>query len=608
MAKLQKYGLLWDAGYDALQIEQHFIRKGGQFKDAKGRIYGNGLYYHYREMQRIIWPTDDNHRWSDLSLRSLAENEITVLVGSSDSAKTYSVSKFALCDYWCFPDNTLWLLSSTEGRGAELRMWGTIKNLFNRAKERFDYLPGYFLESIKALTTQEIDEEKEFARSLTTGMMFVPCKRGSAEVGMSAFVGVKSPRLRHYGDEVQFMYPSFLSAYSNWYGKSNFKGALSGNPADIGDPLCTAAEPKDGGWDNFVDTGKTQEWTSKFYNAHVIALDGRDSPNFDYPQDQPQKYPYLIGKKKLDAVRETLGEDSWEWWQQCVGKPSKNMALYRVITAELCKQHGAHDNAQWLSTQRTLIYALDPAYGGGDRCVGRPLEFGMGLERQQILKVHPPELIPISLNSKLEPEQQIAKYVKARLEALEIPPENCFYDSFGKGTMGYYFAEEFKGQQPIPIDSGSQPSDRPVRLDMFVDDGNGKQRLMRCDERYSKFVTEMWYSVREAIVCNQLKELDRETMKEGAARIYRIVKGNKIEVEPKDEMKERLRYSPDLMDDLAIGLEGARRRGFEISKMGKLKEDVDNSWLDEAEEEHDAIISKGLLQHQNYGGLLRHAA
>src|SRR4029077_16518953 len=107
------------------------------------------------------------------------------------------------------------------------------------AKERFD-LPGYFLESMKALTTQEIDDDKEYARSLTQGMIFVPCKKGGSFIGFFVFVGVKANRLRHLGGEVQFMEPAFLSAYSNWYGKPNFKGLLDGNPADIGDPLCTA--------------------------------------------------------------------------------------------------------------------------------------------------------------------------------------------------------------------------------------------------------------------------------------------------------------------------------------------------------------------------------
>jgi hypothetical protein len=38
---------------------------------------------------------------------------------------------------------------------------------------------------------------------------------------------------------------------------------MGGNPTDISDPLCTAAEPV-GGWDSFIDTGKTQEWTSRW--------------------------------------------------------------------------------------------------------------------------------------------------------------------------------------------------------------------------------------------------------------------------------------------------------------------------------------------------------
>ena len=51
-------------------------------------------------------------------------------------------------------------------------------------------------------------------------------------------------------------------------------------------------------------------------------------------------------------------------------------------------------------------------------------------------------------------------------------------------------------------------------------------------------------------------------------RIYRVVKGNRLEIEPKDEMKERVNKSPDLFDWLSIAVEGARQRGFKIQRIG----------------------------------------
>lgn len=51
-------------------------------------------------------------------------------------------------------------------------------------------------------------------------------------------------------------------------------------------------------------------------------------------------------------------------------------------------------------------------------------------------------------------------------------------------------------------------------------------------------------------------------------REYTMVSGARIEVEPKRDMRERLGRSPDLMDWLAIAVEGARRRGFRIERLG----------------------------------------
>lgn len=545
------------------------IKNGGRWSEDDGKtFYGVSLFHHHREAQRLLWPEDDDHRWSDLILKTMCEEEITVLCGCGDSGKTYGMSKFVLVDYWCHPDKTFWLVSSTEFRGAEIRVWGWIKQLFNRAKDLHKDLPGKVVEYLHTITTETIDQDGDRARSLQKGIMVIPAKRGGTNVGISAFVGVKSPRLRHAGDEVSLMPPGFLDAYSNWYGKENFKGIMAGNPLDPSDPLCKAAEPLDG-WDNFIDTEKTQTWRSKFYDAKVVALDGRDSPNYDYPQDRKARYPYLIGKKKMDAVAKTEGKDSWKWFSQCVGKPNKNMVTCRVITRQLCEQHHALEECVWEGKNLTSIYGIDPAYGGGDRCVGGRIEFGMDVSGTQLLKVYPPELIPVSVKVKLEPEDQIAEYVFHRLRQLNIPSENAFYDSFGRGTLGFAFAKVFGSNCPIPVDAGSRPTKRPVRFDLYVEDENGDRRLKRCDEHYQKFITELWFSVRETIESGQMRELPRDVMDEGCLRIYKVVAGNKTEVEPKEDMMERINRSPDLFDQLAISLEGARQRGFKIRRMGQ---------------------------------------
>jgi len=59
-------------------------------------------------------------------------------------------------------------------------------------------------------------------------------------------------------------------------------------------------------------------------------------------------------------------------------------------------------------------------------------------------------------------------------------------------------------------------------------------------------------------------------------REWSLVSGNKIEIEPKKEMKLRTGYSPDIFDWVACVVEGARRRGFKIVKMANQEEDFEN--------------------------------
>ena len=571
----EKYGKLWPVGIDPLKIEFFMIRQ----PDTKEKIK------HYLAAHRLMWPEDRHHRWFLLGMKSIVENKISVFLGPASSNKTYLFATHALIDFFCFPRNSFALISSTEKRSLEIKVWGRVKELFNRAKRNRPDLGGFILESSMAITPEETDDDNEIARELNRGIVCVPCVSGGRFVGMGKFQGAKPPHtpgkhdgiLKHYGDEAAVMQPSFLDAYTNWMVSGGFKGVMGGNPTDISDPLCTAAEPE-GGWDVWVDTGKTQEWTSKWYGAHVVAFDGRDTPNNDEPKNS---FPFLISSEFVEATRRTHGDDSWQFFQQAIGKPSKGMVSNRVITIGLCQRNKAFDAPLWRDRSFVDIYAIDPAYGGGDRCVAGMLRIGYELGNAQIIEVGVPEIVPIRLNSASEPEDQIAAFVFERMKALNIEAQNAFYDAFGRGTMGNAFAKLFGSVCPVPVDSGARPTARPVRFDLFLEDKTGGKRLKRCDEHYSKFVTEMWFSTREAIESQQVRSLPRNVADEGQLRMFEIVAGNRIEVESKDEMKNRVKKSPDLYDWFAIGIEGARQRGFKIQRIGaEIEKKRKPDWLD----------------------------
>ena len=597
-SKFVKYNVEFDSSFTDLDVEFFAIQHEGRWKCADGTETGLGLLEHYRQAEKLMWPTDDEHRWSLLALETLVNNEVSVFLGSGDSNKTYSMSKFVLTDWWAFPEKTLWMVSSTEVRGAELKIWGTLKQLFNRALKLHPYLPGRILESKHCITTEEIDERQRTARLLTKGLVFIPCKSNGRWIGMGAYAGVKggslNARLGHCGDEVSAMQRTFLDAYSNWYGKENFKGIMSGNPYDLEDPLCIAAEPVDG-WGSFKDTEKTQTWRSKFYDAAVVAFDGRDSPNLDVSEKVKTPYPYLIGRKKLKAVERTHGKDSWQWSSQCTGKPRPGVMNRRVITRQLCEQFKAFEEVIWAGKATTKIGGCDAAYGGvgGDRCITGHAEFGEDVDGNLVLACHPPVLVPVSIKNNGLPEDQIADFCKNYCESFDVPPENFFFD--GRGTLALSYARLWS-PQVNSIEFGGTPTDRPVSMDTFIWDGDTKtRRLQTCKELYRKFVTELWFTVYHVIVSGQMRRLPAEVAEEGYRREWRYVKGL-MEVETKEEMKLRTQQSPDLFDWLVTVVEGARRRGFEIKSMANEKAAaLDDFWLETEIKKHQKFLKKTQL-------------
>lgn len=558
---------------------------------------------HYLAAHKIIWPEDDQHRWFVLGMNCLCNFKINAFLGPASSNKTYLFTVHALINFWVFPQTSLGILSTTDIISLERKVWGRLKKMFNRGRKRFTWLEGFVLDSKRQITPDDIDDENEIARTLDHGIGTVACVSGGRFVGMGKFQGSKPPNspgkndgiMVHYGDEAAVMESSFLDAYANWMVNDGFKGVMGGNPTDVSDPLCTAAEPK-GGWDSFIDNGKTQEWTSRWYDAHVVCFDGRDTPNNDEPKNQ---FPYLITQKFIDLMASTHGVDSWQYYQQAIGKPSRGMVSNRVITIGLCEQYKAFDDIVWLDTDHTKIYSLDPAYGGGDRCVGMVLEFGKSQKGEIKLSLSEPEIIPIRFNCGKEAEQQIAEFIFQRTKSLGIKPGNIFYDSFGRGTLGFDFAKLFGTDCPIPIDSGMPATERPVRFDLFVNENNGEKRLKRCNEEYFKFVTEMWFSMREAIMSGQIRNLPHVVAQEGQLRMFRSVKGNKIEVESKNDMKDRVKKSPDLMDCACIGVEGARRLGFKIERIGRDVKNYknDEEFFDKEAREWDDAVRSGLIKH-----------
>lgn len=579
MGLFSKYDLWWEDGTDPLQIEFYMIQNGGKFKDGEGNEVGQGLFHHYKQAQILLWPEDYHHTWTDLILEEILKNTITALMGPKDTGKTHTgLTRFGLTDYFAFPNETLILLSSTTLAALETRVWGDMKSMFARAKRRHPWLAGKVLEAKKAIATDDLSDDAVISRDMRKGILCIPCKSEEGEfMSISTYVGMKQKRRRHLGDEFQFMGPGMLNSIGNM-NSGDFKGVYSGNPVGQMDPFDKITEP-DCGWDALPRPTKTTTWNNRrFLNSRTICLFGLDSPAI-LEKDGPRKYPGLLTEDSIARVIAGFGKDSPQYYSQCLGIRIPGLNAKRVITPDFCRQYHVDQKPIWDGSARTKIFALDAAYGGtgGDRCVGGHAEFGKTVKGDIVILLFPPKVVPINLSlvPSIIPEVQIAMWIKQYCQNFNIPFENIFYDSTGRGSLGPSVEKYTPGVNPIEF--GGSPSDRPVTLDTYVLDlETKKRRLKLCSEHYSKFVTELWWTVRYGIQSEQIKGLTEETIDEGCMREWIMVAGNKIEVEPKGDMKERTGFSPDLFDWAATIIEGARRRGFNIIKMGNTDEEVQN--------------------------------
>lgn len=606
--RISKYGLSWEPDTDALTIEMFCIQKGGQWME-KGKQVGMGLFHHYKEFQKLVWPDEDHHRWSDLILSEILKNDITVLMGPKDSNKTHGMTKYALTDYFCFPENTLIVVSSTDIRSLEGRVWGDLKAMFTKAKERYEHLPGVVLDSKHAICTDDLSDEAIIARDMRKGILCIPCKTASGgQTNISAYVGMKQARKRYLADEFQFMSQSMYDSLGN-ANSGNFKMVCAGNPIGQGDPLDIISEPK-GGWESMPEPEKTTVWDNeKFLRSRTVNLVGVDSPNFDYDQTKPPRYWYMINKDSVARTVAGYGENSHQYYSQCKGVRRSGLNARRVLTRELCKKFSAFDQLVWSGKPRIKVAATDAAYGsiGGDRCISGHIEFGECNDGKTRILIHPPKMVPVNIRKPESPEDQIAKWDMDYCEANNIPGSQFGYDSTGRGSLGTAFARIWKegGSLINPIEFGGSPTDRPVSNDLFIHETKTVRghvqhirRLKLCSEHYRKFVTELWWTVRLAIESDQIRGLTEQLCKEGCAREWKEVAGNKIEIESKIDMKERMGYSPDEFDWLVTAVEMARRFGFVVSKLSNSISPKNNpitDYLDTKRKKQKELIRKQQL-------------
>lgn len=563
MPKISKYGLDWDSTTHPLEIERYCIRQGGKWK-VGGQECGAGLFHHYRALESILWPNDYHNRWTDWMLRILIEERIAVFGACKDSGKTRRVSKWALMKYWCAPHTTLILMTSTTTRGLELRVWGDIKSLWERAHSKFEWLEGNPSDSKHGIFTDGLDDDAP-VRDMRKGIIGIPTMNSDKSYDGSAlteFAGIKQVTRMLIGDEMQYIPCDYLKVLFAM-DAGDFKGAFLGNMiAENGKALDRIAEPE-GGWGTEGEITKSTEWRNK-YGGVTLNMVGTDSPNLD-PETR-NKFPGMMTQESIDRARRLPGaEESIEWWSQILGIRKVGVVSDRVLTIPEIKNNGGFGDVIWARTPSKGL-AIDAGYGGDD-CVKTYFEFGEEVSGRMVIAFKEQSVYPVSIISTTTPEDQIANAAKSDCEKYGIPYENVYIEAGMRATLAVSFGR-ILSPAINAINFGGTATDRPVSNDLFVfDEKDQQKRLKTCHEHYSKFVTELAFAVRDLVMCHQARLFPMPAAEEFQKRKWEFVYGDRYELESKIDYKERnASKSPNYSDSIMIAVEGARRLGFQIER------------------------------------------
>ena len=375
---------------------------------------------------------------------------------------------------------------------------------------------------------------------------------------------------------------AFIDSTSNLSKCPDFKLIALGNPNETTNAHGFVCEPSSdlGGWEGGIDQSpKTKTWKTRFPDGICIQLPGSDSPNMDVPEDEPPPFPFLMTRKQMKDDAAIWGVDDWHYAMMNDARMPRGQGSRRVLTRQMCEKFGAMNDPVWRDGRRTKIAFLDAAYRGvgGDRCVFGELQFGFETEEplveavatavfsqgqapansRQIIHLIDTTIIPVSGDvGKESPEDQIVSFVQQQCDARGIPAENFFFDAGMRTSLVTAFSRMWT-PNVNSVDCGGRASESQVSDEIKT----------LCREHYSKFVTELWFSVRLCVEARQFRGMTKEVMWEFCAREWKLVAGNKVEVESKSEMKLKTGRSPDLADAVAVGVYGARQRGFMIKRL-----------------------------------------
>lgn len=527
-----------------------------------------GKPFHFKRIVSIIFGREEcqyKFLWNPCAERMVdyyCQYEFLGVAGHASSSKSQTGAMWGLMHFILDPEHTKVFVTSTTLEESKQRIWGVIEKYWREMCIFFggeQNMPGKLVSS-RGMIRANVNG----VPSQLSGIALIAGGKGQ-DGKASTKIGFKAKKLIMIADELPLLTEEFYkAAIGNLKSNPYFQMIGIGNPTSYFDPFGTFTEPK-AGW-NSVDEN-SDGWETK--EGYCIRFDGEKSPNVLAGREI---YPGLLTLTRLLEYQELLGKTSGEYYRMVKGFYSPTGELDCIYSLPFIHTHAATlspTNLGWWVSKPEDILSLDPAFTyGGDKAVATRGKVGMAQpphSKHPLLMVEVVQQYSLAedvMNKTLDRNEQIVLQFAKIAKEHKIPAKNIGIDATGGGAVfATLLAQNADiGKGFLNVRFSESPTENRVS---HLDNRTGK-------ERYSNRVSELWYVGRELIQSGQFKIGNiPDMLKELCSRTYKNVAG-KVKVESKDDMKSRIKRSPDFADSALILLDLARQRfGLNANKNPK---------------------------------------
>lgn len=490
---------------------------------------------------------------------------------------SHDAGMIALLFWLANPKERIVLVASTSLNDLQTRIWGYIQRFYMMEHNKNIVMPGKIFaanQSPKILYDKNDTQHGIFAVPLKPGKDSKPSSNLIGRHAKDAFLAII--------DEGTDVNPGFLDAKDNWeQGVNSFQLMVIGNSNSKFDPHGLLSKPI-GGW-HTVNPDTDTEWETK--QGICLYFDCYQSPAIlEKDPDKKKKLgKFLFTEEKIEAAKVSRGENTPGFWRFVRGFWPEDDVIQSVLSLVICDKFHVEEKSMWDGTKSLIkIAGIDPAFhSDGDDCVFRWATLGindvtgkMTLDFGGKKNIH---YIKINDRSDEPPEYQIMNACKKLCKELGIQERNVAVDTWGAGSGFGALIEKEWSKDIMHVESSGRATDTQI----------ASQSDERASDVYDRRVTELWFSMRELVLGDQIRGLDSVSIEQFCTRTYET-KGRKYSIEQKKDYKLRLgkvdnHYkSPDEADaatfiiDLARQAYGLRaeRTLSESEKQSRIQENL----------------------------------